>query len=241
MKSIPILVVLSLSVVAYNAQAHHVWIEQDGKQARLYFGEFNLNLREISPGLLDKLSAPTARLVTSKGAEALTLTKTAQAYVMTAHAAAGESIIAEEQNYPAYDKTVDGKTVRAIYRPAARYINDFRPQTPMLTLDVVPTGTPGELRVYFQGQSLAKAKVTVVAESGWTQQLSSDEQGMFKVALPWKSGYAVEVVHADATPGVHGADQYAVTTYVTTLSIRRNTGLAAPAAPAGATPSKEKD
>ena len=43
-----------------TAQAHQVWLENDGGQAQLFFGEFNDNLRETSPGALDKfLATPT--------------------------------------------------------------------------------------------------------------------------------------------------------------------------------------
>jgi len=32
-----------------------IWLEPDGSGAKLYFGEFNENLREASPGLLEEL------------------------------------------------------------------------------------------------------------------------------------------------------------------------------------------
>ncbi|HEX8479672.1 MAG TPA: cobalt ABC transporter substrate-binding protein, partial [Telluria sp.] len=55
---------LSLLVLsAPVAQAHHIWLEQDGKTVRLQFGEFTLNQRETTPGLLDKFVAPTATLL----------------------------------------------------------------------------------------------------------------------------------------------------------------------------------
>ena len=39
---------------ATTSHAHQVWLENTGGQARLHFGEFNDNLRETSPGALDK-------------------------------------------------------------------------------------------------------------------------------------------------------------------------------------------
>lgn len=50
-----------LVTTALAAQAHHVWLEQDAQGATLYFGEFGGNLREASPGLLDKFPGPVAR------------------------------------------------------------------------------------------------------------------------------------------------------------------------------------
>ena len=48
-----------------NVHAHHVWIEQEGNQATLYFGEFADNLREVSPGRLDRFVKPSVQKVSS--------------------------------------------------------------------------------------------------------------------------------------------------------------------------------
>ena len=45
-----------------SANAHQIWIEQDGKRARVVFGEFAENLRELSPGRLDKFVALTGTI-----------------------------------------------------------------------------------------------------------------------------------------------------------------------------------
>ena len=45
---------------AANANAHQMWLENAGGQARLHFGEFNDNLRETSPGALDKFKGVPA-------------------------------------------------------------------------------------------------------------------------------------------------------------------------------------
>ena len=52
-------------LAAGAAQAHHVWLEQDAAGATLYFGEYGENLRETTPGYLDKFVAPTARRVSA--------------------------------------------------------------------------------------------------------------------------------------------------------------------------------
>ena len=48
------------------ASAHHLWLEVDGQGAKIYFGEFGENLREASPGALDKLQ-PQAKAVSASG------------------------------------------------------------------------------------------------------------------------------------------------------------------------------
>ena len=46
------------------AAAHSIWVEREGDGARIYFGEFDENLREASPGLLDRLK-PGAKVAGS--------------------------------------------------------------------------------------------------------------------------------------------------------------------------------
>ena len=47
-----------------SAAAHSIWVEREGDGARIYFGEFDENLREASPGLLDRLK-PEAKVAGS--------------------------------------------------------------------------------------------------------------------------------------------------------------------------------
>lgn len=83
-----------------TAQAHQVWLEQTPAAAQLYFGEFNENLREVSPGLLDRFVQPTAVLVTARGEQALKADKTTNGFVLSGRAGAGETIVAQDTSYP---------------------------------------------------------------------------------------------------------------------------------------------
>ncbi|HEY0715290.1 MAG TPA: cobalt ABC transporter substrate-binding protein [Polyangia bacterium] len=259
--------VLGVAVLtAAPAHAHQVWLEQDGKGARLYFGEFGENLRESSPGLLDKFAQPTAVVIAPQAERAATVTKEANGFALSGRAGKGESIVAEDPLYPIIERsgtragrgeepgamaaglvkasatTPPPKKTRMAWTPAARYIEDFSAQTPRLTLDVVPTGKPGALLVTFRGQPLPKAKVNVVAASGWERSLETDEQGRLEVALPWKSRYLVAVRHEEAKPGTRkgkaGDEPYDTAAFATTLSFVSRTGLVAPPAPPAAAPNK---
>ena len=52
-----------------SAAAHSIWVERDGDGARIFFGEFDENLREASPGLLDRLSPKPRSCGQRQGAE----------------------------------------------------------------------------------------------------------------------------------------------------------------------------
>ncbi|WP_409929274.1 DUF4198 domain-containing protein [Bordetella genomosp. 13] len=222
-----------------SAHAHQVWLEQpEGQNAVLRFGEFGDNLREASPGLLDKFGKPTATLINAKGTQPAEAKKTADGYALPFKAASGDAIIAEDAAYPLNTYKRDDKSVTSWYHPAARYITGFAEQAPKLALDIVPTGKPGELKVTYKGQPLPKTKVSLVVQSGWAKEEWTDAHGLVTFAMPWQGAYVAEVGHADRTPGERDGNKYDVVNYVTSLTYVKPDGIAAvPAGPA-ATPNK---
>lgn len=231
---------LAVALSTGSAAAHQVWIEQQDGKARFYFGEFGHNLREISPGLLDRMPVPQAALAGKDGTKPLTAAKGENSIILDGTAGKGESIIAEVADYPAFERKNDGKTVRTVWTPAARYIAGFDVLQPSLTLDIVPTGKIADGKVEFQvtykGKPLPKAEVEIVALSGWALTRRTGEDGTFSAAFPWKGPYVIEVKHKDETPGKRGAENYDVASYVTSLSFTTAEGLESPAAPPAAKP-----
>lgn len=234
-RSVIVSALLSTMLFAVSAQAHQIWLQQDAKNTHLYFGEFGENLREASPGLLDRFVQPTALLLGAKGEQPLTLNKTATAFVLSAKAGKNESIIAEEAHYPVLEKKTGDVTTRTIWTPAARLVTSDAEQAPKLTLDIVPTGKPGEFKVFYKAQPLVKTKVGVLVQSGWAKEAFSDEQGLVKFDLPWEGTYVLEAHHVDKTAGERDGKPYDIASYVTTLSINKGKGLKpVPAGPAAA-------
>lgn len=225
-----------LLALAAPAQAHQIWIEQDAGGARLLLGEFAENLRETSPGMLDKFVQPSATLLGAQGGSPATLSKQAAGFAIGARAAAGESLVAQESGYPSWERKQGDKTERHVWVPAARWVPDFTARRPQLNLDLVPTGKADEFQVFYKGQPLPEAKIEVVAASGWSRELKADKSGRFSVGLPWKGLYALEVQHTDKG-GVERAGQaYDVGMYVTTLSFSLSQGMDAPPSPPPAKP-----
>lgn len=240
--------IVSLALLAGAAQAHQVWLEPEGQGVKLYFGEFGENLREASPGLLDKFVKPqAARLAAGAARQEAEARKTADGFAIALRAGKGESIVAEELAYPVSErKDAEGKATRSVYVPAARLAGDWTTaQQPVLTLDLLPTGKADkdgvELQAFFKGQPLPKAKVAVVTQSGWMQEHHTDEQGKLKVALPWKGTYVLELQHQDKAAGTRAnGDAYDRASYVTSLTLRQPQGLLALPAPARAKPNELK-
>lgn len=241
------LTAIALAAAAFAAQAHHVWIEQNAQGATLYFGEFGGNLREASPGLLDKFVKPVAQRLSAKGDAALAPAKNAGGFALGARAAKGESIVAEETAYPISESKSGDKVTRSLYQPAARLVTDFSAQRPVLTLDLVPTGKSGkdgvEFQAFYKGQPLPKAKVEVITASGWAQGHNTDDAGKLSVKLPWRGTYVLEMSHRDAAAGERVAadgkgEQYDRASYVTSLTVLQPKGLPTLPAPPAAAPNK---
>jgi uncharacterized GH25 family protein len=218
---------LSLLVLsAPLAQAHHVWLEQDGKTVKLQFGEFALNQRETTPGLLDKFGAPAATLVGASGERALKLDKTAGGFVLSGAPGAGESIVAEDNAYPTWETTQDGKVSQHVWAPAARLVTSFAALPPKLALDIVPTGKAGEFKVFYKGQPLPKTAVNATVPSGWSKEATTDAQGTVQFDLPWRSIYILEAKHTDKNGGERAGKAFATASYVTSLTVAQPKGLA---------------
>lgn len=240
MKKLLLSSLLSLAAIAPSAQAHHVWLEQDGKTVKLQFGEFGLNQRETTPGLLDKFVAPRATLLKAAAEIPLTLEKTASGYVVGgASLAAGDAIVAEDNAYPGWETTKDGTTRQHIWIPAARLATSFAAQQPKLALDIVPTGTPGEFKVFYKGQPLPKAKVAITVPSGWSKEALADANGAVKFDLPWKGIYVLETAHTDRTGGERAGVQYASASHTSSLTVVQPKGIAALAAAPALAPGAE--
>lgn len=225
---------LSLAIIAAPAaQAHHVWLEQDGKTVKLQFGEFASNQRETTPGLLDKFGAPSATLIGSAGTRALALNKTARGFVVAGAPAAGESIIAEDSNYPTWETTTDGKVSQHVWAPAARLVTSAAALPARLTFDIVPTGKAGQFKVFYKGQPLPKTAVHAIVPSGWSKEATTDDTGAVQFDLPWRGVCVLEAQHVDKTGGERAGKAYASATYVTSLTVTQASGVASvPAGPA---------
>lgn len=228
------------------AQAHQIWIEQaDGQTAVVRFGEFGENLRETSPGLLDKFGKVTGALVSSKSEKAeqrSDATRIANGFTLPFSAASGDSIVAEDANYPLYIWKQRDKDVTNWFYPASRLITSFAAQQPKLVLDLVPTGQDGEFKLFFKGQPKAKTKVMLVTQSGWAKEAHTDDQGLVKFDMPWAGTYVAEVSLNDNSAGeragLKGPEKYDAVSYATTVTYTSAKGV--PPIPAGppATPGK---
>ena len=219
------------------ASAHALWLEPDAAGYELYFGEFGENLREGSPGLLDRLEPiPAAKAFGASGDLVLKAEKKPTSFQFAGAPTGTGSVVAEQARVT--ERKQNDKVIRTLDRYSARYIADFGERKPLIPLDIVPAGKAGSFNVFYDGKPLPGARAEIVTEFGWTRELKTDEAGALVVALPWKGTYAIEVSLADNTPGTHGTAPYDGMRFVTTLTFKVPDGLAAPARPPVVTPQR---
>lgn len=217
-----------LALSSFGAAAHQIWIEPAGKAYAVRFGEYDENLKETSPGLLDKMPTPEVNAYVGAEATSVAARKEGDGFALDLKLQKSGAIVAEVRNYPAFERKNGDQVTRGKWVPAARHVTGHAELTPKNILDIVPTGTAGKFRLYYRGQPLAKAKLTLVAPNGWQKPLQSDVQGEFEVATLWQGLYVIEVMHKDATAGEIDGEKYDSASFTTTLSFIRVDGPKTP-------------
>ena len=213
-----------LALSAFGAAAHQIWIEPAGKAYAVRFGEYDENLKETSPGLLDKMPVPEVSAYAGAEVTAVAVRKESDGFAVDVKAPGQGALVAEVRNYPVFERKNGDQVTRGKWVPAARHVIGHAEQAPRNILDIVPTGTAGKFRLYYRGQPLAKAKLTLAAPNGWHKPLQSDAQGEFEVATLWQGLYVIEVMHKDPSAGEIDGEKYDSASFTTTLSFIRADG-----------------
>ncbi|ABE36650.1 hypothetical protein DR64_7679 [Paraburkholderia xenovorans LB400] len=213
------------------AQAHQLWIEDEGEQVHLYFGKYASNLRETSPGRLDEfMGVPTMEQQYTNGkAEAVTGGKLTPSYFTYTASNPVETLFADGDHPPIQRASQNLPPLG--WHLAARWVaNPSQPVDARRTvLDLVPTGKAGELRAVFNGAPLPKAKVTLLSPSGRSREGRTGEDGTVHFDLPWKGQYVAVTNTLDKSANDRQGEKYSEVNYVTTLTFVQPSGLVSPA------------
>jgi len=182
-------------ILVSTVQAHYVWLERDGDGVtRVYFGEWQRDIREKTGGLLDRIKTPRA-FAASADRELLIRRRTD--HLEIASKGAGDLRLVENGISPREDKEKGGATRTIYYAKAGRLETAAK-----LDLELVPTTSKGNIfAILFRGAPLPKTSVTVYGPPKWEKPLDTDEQGRITVSTPWSGRYVLEVVYFEQKPG----------------------------------------
>ncbi len=207
-----ILLSLLVLVLTVSAFAHTVWIEPLDGQIVIRFAEPDGNF-EKSPGHLDSLSGPVAFTVITNAARGVESPKMTNHFQMISasptNAAGVESIF----------------TVRAARKP--HFYARWQPAgagagVPMLTFDLVPTGKPGEVRVYFRGKPLGGLKATLRTPDEKDKEIAVDADGFIRFTSTQSGQHLLTIPHyRENLAGFHAGRAYEQTSHNTALTWRQ--------------------
>lgn len=94
------------------------------------------------------------------------------------------------------------------------------PTTPALTLDILPTATAGEFRVYLRGQILPNA-VVIFHHAAKETEFKADAEGRVRLPSPAPGLSILTCNHKETLPGFAAGISYQVTSHNTALSWRQ--------------------
>jgi hypothetical protein len=175
--------------VAIQINAHSVYFEpNDQGQLIARFGEFGDD-PETSPGYLDSLDTPSAWTSRGQGKlEAVALEKK-EDHFTTKLSEQHDAFI--QSGFPIMTRGSSPARKPHFY---ARWTRSFKDAAqPAMTLDIVPTGKPGEVRIFFRNQPLAGVELTLYTPEANDQDLESDENGFVRFASDEKGLFMLKI------------------------------------------------
>lgn len=203
------LVAVALLATVGTARAHTVWIEPLDGRLVIRFAEPG-DSYEKSPGYLDSLSAPAAFTVVTNAPVIVEAPKSTNHFALvnvpSANQAGVESIF----------------TVRAARKP--HFYARWQPAgggagAPMLTFDLVPTGKPGEVRVYFRGNPLGGLIAVLRTPDDTEKEIPVDAEGYIRFESKQHGLHLLMIPHyRESIPGFHLGKAYEQTSHNTALS-----------------------
>jgi hypothetical protein len=200
--------ILSVAAVT-SVRAHSVWIEPlDGKLVAR-FAEPDGRL-EKSPGHLDSLSLPIAFTLFTNAPLSVDAPKKSDHFLL---------VNASSTNAAFVETSFTVRAARKPYFYARWQPNGLSAAETMLTLDIVPTGKPGEVRVYLRGKPHGNIKATLRTPDEKEKELTVDADGYVRFDSKQSGQHLLTVAHQrEPIPGFHLGRPYKETSHNAALT-----------------------
>lgn len=212
-----ILAVGLFSLLPLVSSAHSVWIEElpDGKLC-VRFAEWGEEF-EKSPGHLDSFNLVTGWALDDKGQPELFEVAKKEDQFFLGKATAAKPAFA--QAHFTVRKLHEDKPARAPIFYCRWQPEGAGEGKPALTMDIVPTGKPGEARVYFRGKPLPDVEIGLHAPASDEKKLKTDAEGYVRVEDLSKPGpYLLTIArYSEDLAGFYNGVPYAITSHSASL------------------------
>jgi hypothetical protein len=192
-----------------SSHAHTVWIEPMGGQLVVRFAEPDLKY-ETSPGYLDSLTLPVAFTMVTNASRVIDAPKKSD-YFLLANTS--------PTNFAWVETAFTVRAARKPYFYARWHPDGLTAAEPLLTLDIVPTGKPGEARVYLRGKPHGGTKATLRTPDGKDKELTVDADGFVRFESKQSGQHMLSVAHQrEPIPGFHLGQSYKETSHNAALT-----------------------
>lgn len=199
-----------------TAGAHELWMERDGSEAKVYFGHWSHNFKELRSK--ERLNIIKAETILPK--EALKSKEMVED---------GIALKLQNKGDVALIETLEprkGRNVETIMRPTFLARNGRSEAKSLMELDLVPEApNANSFTLLFRGKPLAKTKVTLYAPHKWSKSYMSDEAGKITIQTPWKGMYLASAHHVDETKGEVNGKAYEKSNYIMTVVFVNEAGI----------------
>lgn len=220
-RMLALLVLVSVFVFGFASQAvgHSVWIEPDAAgQPVIRFGEPGAKL-ETSPGHLDGVAPPTAFVFGPDGTPK-TLDAPRQRDHFALEGLSSTNVICLETAYAVM--ITPGNLGRKPVFYARWHPAGSGAARPALTLDLVPTGQEGEVRVFFRGKPLGGVTAALRTPDGKESELRADALGYVRFHSDQTGLHHLSIGrHRESLGGFHGGVAYETTSHNVALTWRQ--------------------
>jgi len=213
-----LIVLTAFSLLPLAASAHSLWIEElpDNGGLGVRFAQWGDDY-ETSPGHLDDFTQVSGWMIDDKGAPQVFAVAKKKDHFFLSKTDGTKPVFAQAQF-----------TVRKLHedKPARAPIFYCRWQpdgagagTPAMTMDVVPTGKPGEARVYFRSQPLGGVELLFFSPKVSDQRLQADAEGYVRAPDITKPGqYLLAVArYSEELPGFFQGVPFGITSHSASL------------------------
>lgn len=200
--------IIAGTVLSHNVSAHALWLE-DNAGIKLYFGEYNENLREPSPGRLDTIIDPLVTVIDNAG-NAKTVNPTrGSGYFSIPEGGTAVLVQAIKQSIREPQGEIPAPTVK-------RHLYARIGKGGSLPLDL--ESSDNLLRLSFLGKPVPRVEIIVIAPNGWEKHVNTNERGEVPLSSLDPGLYVVEAKYEFMKPGEFEGKAYTVESHKVTFS-----------------------
>lgn len=208
------------------ATAHEVWIEDlPTGQLVVRFAEYGEDYEE-SPGNLDSLSLPEGWIATAEGANKVNVQKNKDHFSLDGAKAdmtvQAETIFNVIGGKPGGKGDQAGPSRRPFFYARWYAFGTTEAAKPGTNLDIVPTGKPGEVCVYFRGKPIADIEVFAHTPDGKQHSFKSDKAGLVTVPVDQPGFYMLNCKrYREIIDGFSGGKPYTAVSHNCSVAWRQ--------------------